>query len=65
MKIKTSRDVRRVCDGGLLRGLQPSWGPIIGEAAGGGKGCRFERLVLVCWGVMPSGMLRHPLLTRC
>jgi hypothetical protein len=23
-----------------------------------------ERLPLVCWGVMPSGMLRHPGLTR-
>jgi hypothetical protein len=23
-----------------------------------------ERLALVCWGVMPSGMLRHPLLVR-
>jgi hypothetical protein len=22
-----------------------------------------ERVELVCWGVMPSGMLRHPLLT--
>ena len=23
-----------------------------------------ERVPLVCWGVMPSGMLRHPVLTH-
>jgi len=25
---------------------------------------RGARAALVCWGVMPSGMLRHPLLVR-
>jgi hypothetical protein len=26
--------------------------------------CVGERLELVCWGVMPSGILRHPVLLR-
>ena len=26
--------------------------------------CASERAELVCWGVMPSGMLRHPLFVR-